>query len=406
MPNLAFSPGPQQPHGGEKENAVAADAGGSKGVVDPSARRRSSGGDGPALGRSPLERLCPDGESSEASRVATTVPPAAPAGGGVVACKRNSSCKCPDCDMAASVFGIDQLRQVGGGGVAQSPVNGGGSAVARSPPPSSAVPKDDGDRGPVPGTSIAGDVGGNVAAREEEAVCTPGGLVGAAEVETSGATQGEVATLVVRSPDVDEAAVEQEAGGVIAADAGSGAKKKGWGFRMARAVFSPAAAVLTPNSHKGKEAAEEESGVSRGVTGSVDAVPLCSCLECCRLVVVQGEMGDDCCSLRMKVLLYDGAEEGPRLEPGRETFWGYRRHVVAAFNLYLSRLESWLLHRVTPLENLSKPRCSSSRPEPSSSAGVLVSAVTVMILLTVVAGSCCFGGALVCLWWVQATEFD
>lgn len=273
MPNLAFSPGPQQPHAGEKENAVAADAGASKGAVDPSARRRSSGGDGPALGRSPLERLCSDGESSEASRVATTVPPE---GGGVVACKRNSSCKCPDCDMAASVFGIDQLRQVGGGGVARSPVNGGGSAVARSPPPSSAVPEGDGDRGPVPGTPIAGDVGGNAAAREEEAVCTPDRLVGAAEMTTSGAKQGEVATFVARSPDVNEEAVEQEAGGVVAADAGSGTKKKGWGFRMARAVFSPAASVLPPKSQKRKEAGEEEeeSGGSCGVTGSGDAVPL------------------------------------------------------------------------------------------------------------------------------------
>lgn len=268
MPNLAFSPGPQQPRAGEKENAIASDTGGNKSATDPSARRRSSGGDGSALGRSPLERLSHDMESSEASsRLATAVPVAAPA---VVACKRNSSCKCPDCDMAASVFGIDQLRQVGGGGVARSPVSGGGvpPAMARSPPPAAVV--GDGDGGaPAPGKPVDGAVGGGggtVAAQGEEGVRTPGRPVVAAAavvVASSGGKKATTPTSAARVTDVKEpgaAAVEQADGGVIAAEGGSGVKKKGWGFRMARAVFSPAAVALTPKSKKKKDAAEESGG--------------------------------------------------------------------------------------------------------------------------------------------------
>lgn len=272
MPSLAFSRGPQNPppHGGEKENAngsFSSTAGGvtGKNIADPSPRRRSSGASAAGGGRLPLESLSPDAGEAAVAAVAAggaapplaVVAPAGGGGGGVV-CKRNSSCKCPDCDMAASVFGIDELRQLGGGGggggVVASPLPGAvaaadGPATVKSGGPVARSPVSGISAAAAPGTPTATAVAAAHDGTEEDGA--PGAAVGVAAAPPTPAvaprpprpavvSSGKKGTPVAPG----RASVKQNEVGVADGSGESGSKKKaGWGFRMARAVFSPGTAL-------------------------------------------------------------------------------------------------------------------------------------------------------------------
>ena len=286
MPNLAFSPGPpnpapQQEHGGEKENASSPPAPLSGGGINKkiagemSAAGRSSVG---SVGRSPLEDL-----SAPAAAVA-------PAAGGAVVCKRDSSCKCPDCDMAASVFGIDDLRQVGGGGrrapdspdaaASSPPPASGGGGLARSPLPGTGVedaapaspvaaeaadvvddgseavtaPREEEEQAAVPPplpfeaaspaatpSSPLAAVRGEMPAAAEEVVVVVSGESSAAggEDTSGGAEESKPESEPEPEPEVTEGGTPAPAHGSTPAESGGSKKKGGWGFRMAHAVFSP-----------------------------------------------------------------------------------------------------------------------------------------------------------------------
>ena len=339
MPNLAFSPGPlnpaqkQQEHGGEKENASSppapmSGAGISKKITGelPATGRCSVG----SAGRSPLEDL---------SAAAPTA--VAPAGGAAVVCKRDSSCKCPDCDMAASVFGINDLRQVGGGGrvpnspdaAALSPPPASGGGLARSPLPGSsaddvapaspvvpdatdvvgnsedvaaqqetvvAAPADESQKADIHGETVAAAaaVAPVVAASYPAPAALPSSPPAAASVEVPSAaeeavptqeppTEGGADSCVVdgqQQPAQDEgkdaeepksAAAVTEGGtpapahgstaAAAAAENGGSKKKAGWGFRMARAVFSP----LSPKVKQG-DGGGDSSTVTSAFAGELD----------------------------------------------------------------------------------------------------------------------------------------
>lgn len=122
MPNLAFSP---VPHGREKENTSSPSAtprgstGNQSKNVDPTTGTTTTSTVTSTPGRSPLEIISAvEGDGGGGAAGAHLASPAAAAAAamvsaGPVVCKRSSSCTCPDCAAAASVFGIDQLRQVG-----------------------------------------------------------------------------------------------------------------------------------------------------------------------------------------------------------------------------------------------------------------------------------------------------
>eukprot|EP00752_Nemacystus_decipiens_P012376 g10969.t1 len=314
MPDLAFSLGPlnpsqkqqQQEHGGEKENASSPPtpmSGG--GICKKTPGELSSGGRTSAgsVGRLPLEDV-----SASAPTAA-----AASTGGSAVVCKRDSSCKCPDCDMAASVFGIDELRQVGGGArvptspdaAAFSPPPAGGGGLARSPVPGSIRVQDTAPSSPLvdeaPHTvensedvtaqqeavvAAAADDSRKVDMHEEEPpqaalaarvaasptpAATPSSLPAEATAEVPSAAaevvptqrpsaaggkgEGKDSHVVGEQQPAHNAGEEKEGaprqvtgggtpaqthGSSASAENGGGGKKKaGWGFRMARAVFSP-----------------------------------------------------------------------------------------------------------------------------------------------------------------------
>eukprot|EP00903_Cladosiphon_okamuranus_P018348 g16880.t1 len=198
MPNLALSPGapnpaPKQEHGGEKENAPSSPPARSSGgginkkiAGELAAAGRSSAG---FVGRSPLEDLsAPSG--------------VAPAGGAIV-CKRDSSCKCPECDMAASVFGINDLRQVGGGGrvpyspdaaaaISRPPASNGG--LACSPLPGSGV------EGAAPAPPLVSEDAGVAGESQDVAADQEVGLAIPAEDSQTVDAQEEEAAAAVAPP--------------------------------------------------------------------------------------------------------------------------------------------------------------------------------------------------------------
>lgn len=331
MPNMAFSPGPQQPLqvGGEKENSAS----NGKNISDTAASRRHSSG---GSDRTPLENL-----SAETDVVLTS--PAAPtAGSGPVVCKRDSSCKCPDCDMAASVFGIDQLRQVGGGnldggGVARSPVPTSSGAIARTPilgDSSSGDVHDGGGKIDDVGDTVVAPaanssngavdsmttaravavVGNRLASPQQKfnveeakgspAISTIPTATPAAEdmvvddsSSTAAATTAAVAmTTPARSNLSVTMSTPKEADTPSAApsdsNSNSGSKKKsGWGFKMARAVFSPGSAIKKKDKSKG---GERTGRTSSGASSGSENVPLregtrhpisLTCLICSWMVV-------------------------------------------------------------------------------------------------------------------------
>lgn len=289
MPKLAFSPAPQQP-ALEKENAsspppISSSGGGINKKIAGDIGHSSTG----SVGRSPLESLT-----------------AAPTSGvGVIKCKRDSTCKCPDCDMAASVFGIDELRQVGGGGgipnspgaTALSPPPTSGGGLVRSPLPGNGVGDNstvEPDADTAPSSPLVDDTPPEVGTQQQAAVAPPSPspvAVTASPVPAAPLTPTSTLsysagndempskakeTLTMPSPrSAAAASVEDTAPGVVeeqqlgqdvaeewvpgvavetagdrggtpapaqrtaAAEDGGSKKKAGWGFRMARAVFSP-----------------------------------------------------------------------------------------------------------------------------------------------------------------------
>ncbi|CAN0161851.1 unnamed protein product [Ectocarpus sp. 6 AP-2014] len=283
MPNLAFSPvGPQQPPlhdrgSGEKENANAA----SSPPVGSITKKAAVAPAGSAVVRSPLESL---------------------AAGTSIVCKRDSTCKCPDCDMAAAVFDINDLRHVGGGGsIPSSPTAGGipppsgGGGLARSPLAGGAsrdVARDDPD-GALPTWTPAPAVEGE--GRQEAAVMPPKPAVAVVDspaappvpdsasgnvppnakkadmTATSSTPDGEHDAAVHKQPGEScSGASETAAGGETPAAASAksaGSKKKGWGFRMARAVFSP----LSPRrKQQGDAGGGGKSGTTAALAGELD----------------------------------------------------------------------------------------------------------------------------------------
>ncbi|CBJ30891.1 expressed unknown protein [Ectocarpus siliculosus] len=283
MPNLAFSPvGPQQPPlhdrgSGEKENANAA----SSPPVGSITKKAAVAPAGSTVVRSPLESL---------------------AAGTSIVCKRDSTCKCPDCDMAAAVFDINDLRQVGGGGgIPSSPTAGGipppsgVGGLARSPLAGGAsrdVARDDHD-GALPTWTPA--PAGEGEGRQEAAVMPPKPAVAVVDspaaspvpdsaarnvphnakkadmTATSSAPDGEHDAAVHKQPGEScGGASETAAGGETPAAASAksaGSKKKGWGFRMARAVFSP----LSPRrKQQGDAGGDGKSGTTAALAGELD----------------------------------------------------------------------------------------------------------------------------------------
>ncbi|CAB1096790.1 unnamed protein product [Ectocarpus sp. CCAP 1310/34] len=280
MPNLAFSPvGPQHPPlhdrgSGEKENAHTA----SSPPVGSVTKKATVAAAGSTVVRSPLESLT---------------------AGTSIVCKRDSTCKCPDCDMAAAVFGINDLRQVaGGGGIPSSPTASGipppsgGGALARSPLAGGAsrdVARDDPD-GALPTWTPAPAVEGE--GLQEAAVMPPKPAVAGVDspaappVPDSAARdvppsvkKADVTAMPSAPADERDAAVHKQpgessggasetaAGGETpaAASAKSAGSKKGWGFRMARAVFSP----LSPRKKQQEDAATAAAGGKSGTTAAL-----------------------------------------------------------------------------------------------------------------------------------------
>ncbi|CAM9390980.1 unnamed protein product, partial [Ectocarpus sp. 12 AP-2014] len=281
MPNLDFSSvGLQQPPlhdrgSGEKENTNAA----SSPPVGSITKKAAVAAAGSTVVRSPLESL-----PAETS----------------IVCKRDSTCKCPDCDMAAAVFGINDLRQVGGGGgIPSSPTAGGipppsgDGGLARSPLAGGAsrdVARDDPD-GTLPTWTPAPAVEGE--GRQEAAVMPPKPAVAvidspaappvpdsaARDVPPSAKKADMTATSSAPDDERDAAfhkqpsescggAPESAAGGETPAAASAksaGSKKKGWGFRMARAVFSP----LSPRKKQQGDAGGK-SGTTAALAGELD----------------------------------------------------------------------------------------------------------------------------------------
>ncbi|CAM9344515.1 unnamed protein product, partial [Ectocarpus sp. 4 AP-2014] len=276
MPNLAFSPvGPQQPPlhdrgSGEKENANAA----SSPPVGSITKKAAVAAAGSTVVRSPLESLT---------------------AGTSIVCKRDSTCKCPDCDMAAAVFGINDLRQVGGGGGIPSsptasgiPPPSGDGGLARSPLAGGAsrdVVRDDPD-GALPTWTPTPAVEGE--GRQEAAVMPAKPAVAvvdspaappvpdsaARDVPPSAKKADINATSSVPDGERDAAVHKQPGescgatcGGTPAAASAKSAesKKKGWGFRMARAVFSP----LSPRKKQQGDAATAAGGGKSGATAAL-----------------------------------------------------------------------------------------------------------------------------------------
>ncbi|CAN0178328.1 unnamed protein product [Ectocarpus fasciculatus] len=281
MPNLAFSPGgPQQPPphdhtSGEKENAASSTPVGS--ITKKTAVPTSTSTAAAAVVRSPLESL---------------------AAGTSIVCKRDSSCKCPDCDMAAAVFGINDLRQLGGGGdIPSSPGAGGvpplsgGGGLARSPLAGGGSSRDgtrDAPDGALPtSTPAVEDAQGDerqqeVPPKPAVAVVDPPAAPPVRDSPARGVPSSAKKAAMAETPSAkdfgcDAAVHEQpaEARGETAASIGAetpaaasaksgGSKKKGWGFRMARAVFSP----LSPRKGLKGDAAGGGGG-TRGITAGL-----------------------------------------------------------------------------------------------------------------------------------------
>ncbi|CAN0151692.1 unnamed protein product, partial [Ectocarpus sp. 13 AM-2016] len=280
MPNLDFSPvGPQQPPlhdrgSGEKENTDAA----SSPPVGSFTKKAAVAAAGSTVVRSPLESLT---------------------AGTSIVCKRDSTCKCPDCDMAAAVFGINDLRQVsGGGGIPSSPTAGvipppsGDGSLARSPLAGRGdVARDDPD-GALPTWTPAPAVEGE--GRQEAAVMLPKPAVAVIDspaappvpdsaardvppnakkadmTATSSALDDERDAAFHEQPGESCGGASETAAGGETPSAARGSKKKGWGFRMARAVFSPLSPRKKQQGDSTTAAAGGKSGTTAALAGKLD----------------------------------------------------------------------------------------------------------------------------------------